>query len=331
MSSPRVVLASCFSALTLCLACGSTVHEATGGGGSTATGGSTNGTGGSGTAGKGTAGSGTSTGAFGGSGTGAFGGTGTGASAGTSVTTGKGGTSATGGKGGTGGTGLGGTSAGGTTGKAGSGGSFGGVCKSSADCPSPQQCNLWDTGANVTRCSMAVGGKAIGQPCGSATECMSGMCFNTFTMPQWGFSGSKTCSVFCKTDGDCGLGNLCVDYVYPGDVPEKPSKRQCMKQCTLDNQCPATNICAVVNDATDKRFATVCNGPEGAGTYGADASQNGCQTSMITKTFGGKVYCSRACATQSDCPPVAGNAVSCVGAPYVAPDKSYTTPIQSCF
>jgi hypothetical protein len=306
--SPRIFLGATLSGLTLCLACGSTVHEATGGGGGTS--------GSGGTSGKGGGSSGVGAG-----GTGA-GGTGVAGTAG-----------ASGGKAGTGGTGAtGGTSpTGGAAGKAGGGGSPGGQCKSTGDCVQGQQCNLWDTSLNVTKCSMAVGNKPLGTPCSTAVECLSGMCFDTFAMPAWNFNGSKTCSVFCKTDADCGSGNLCVDYLYPGDAKPAP-KRQCMKQCSLDTDCPATGICAGLEDPGGKRFATVCNGPEGAGKYGDDPTvANGCQTSLATKTYGTKFYCSKTCATQSDCPPVAGNLVQCVPVPYTSADKSYTTNIKSCY
>lgn len=99
--------------------------------------------------------------------------------------------------------------------------------------------------ASIESCPARLPGQ-IGGPCSMDSDCDSapaavdgaclvGSAFD-FTWPAEGFCLSKVGG--CASDGDCGAGNVCVDFVFAGGVSA------CAPGCCLGATCAAGEICA---------------------------------------------------------------------------------------
>jgi hypothetical protein len=193
---------------------------------------------------------------------------------------------------------------------------FSGTCSQScnwldpASCPSGYYCNGQATGTcNAGLCLPgAPGGGALGDPCGSATECSTLFCAEgTCSTPciPGGASGcpdGTTCQMGVSADcGSCqraaGLGDACL-------TNEECASRMCaaaggMSFCTsfcdASRPCPSGFSCLPVDATT-----SVC-APDRGG-LGAPCTSNEACASGICATFGSGPACTRTCDATNACP-----------------------------
>lgn len=193
------------------------------------------------------------------------------------------------------------------SGGAGGGGGAGGVgggnraaCLGATDCADGQMCSYIDLGAvggtPTAGCADLLDGAAeLGSPCNSNDGCESTYCY----------AYARTCSTACTAASDCGLGTVCVDVRKPISL--------CLRLCERNDDCPPNTggpgICMLHDDsrADTRRLAcdwlgvTPAQNPR-VRTFGQSVSSDEvCETQLQPSTQDGKVWCTRACRSASDC------------------------------
>lgn len=136
--------------------------------------------------------------------------------------------------------------------------------------------------------------KQLGDVCAASAECDTNYCA----------PGSKTCSVFCSQDADCGAGLVCAPtpFAFAG-----ASAKACKKPCINDDACTNPNATSSVCFLHVSGVATptlTCDTPPPADAMFGDLVPAGktCYSGIVV-TVAGNRTCSRACDVSSpqDC------------------------------
>ena len=180
-------------------------------------------------------------------------------------------------------------------------------CRSDADCPADEVCNVASTSSGLVQtCTPAIGPGRAGEPCDNHAECATGLCLER----------EKVCFGVCDVSDHCAGSTACVDLSFQsGEVPG------CLPTCADDAACPQDRTCLPVLAHRGLDLAAVCVPSAGARPAGARCEQNAqCRSGGCVDGF-----CFGLCDDDADC---TGASTTCVDTAYlidVGDDKTSGT------
>ncbi len=157
-------------------------------------------------------------------------------------------------------------------------------CTTSSECAEGRACNESDS--NSSYCGRTnAGGADLGQACASSDACKSNDC-----------DAAGQCSLFCKTDDDCGNGTACAQNY-------RNFLKTCVRTCQSNADCgdlPSGAPCAARGNADSTALVGGCGGGAGNSTF-AQPTGAGCDTALSIVPLGLPAVCTRFCRTNADC------------------------------
>ena len=179
-------------------------------------------------------------------------------------------------------------------------------------CPTGQECNT-STGL----CELLP--QPLGTPCSTGADCLSSIC--------WDAGTGARCARSCNSPADCDNGTTC--YMHDGarlclSPAAAPATAEDI-DCTLDDDCPGSDLCVWVEDAPG-HFDEVCRAPLGTrGPQSTCLRDDDCQNGICTEAVNlGGAYCRYTCGSDDDCP----NNFSCFYVEYYG--QSYVQAVKVC-